>query len=86
MNAKRCDRCGKYYDLYEMKIPEEFINESMPRQNMMNHIVLCGTDIKKCDGMSIGSSKYIDLCPRCMNGLIRYIGGEDVLSDKEVKG
>lgn len=78
MEAKRCDRCGRYYDPYEMKIPEEFRNESMPKEDRMNHIVLQGTDIRKCSGMPIGASKYIDLCPRCMEGLIRYIRGEDI--------
>ena len=42
MNAKKCDRCGKYYDLYEMDIPERYKDRT---NGKMNCVALHGKDI-----------------------------------------
>lgn len=72
MNAKKCDRCGKYYDLYEMDIPERYKDRM---NGKMNFVALHGKDIERCDGMPTGSSRPIDLCPDCMDGLLEYLSG-----------
>ena len=72
MNAKKCDRCGKYYDLYEMDIPERYKDRM---NGKMNFVALHGKDIERCDGMPTGSSRPIDLCPDCMDGLLGYLSG-----------
>ena len=73
MNAKKCDRCGKYYDLYEMDIPEIYKDRM---NGKMNFVALHGKDIERCDGMPTGSSRPIDLCPDCMDGLLGYLSGK----------
>ena len=73
MNAKKCDRCGKYYDLYEMDIPERYKDRM---NGKMNFVALHGKDIERCDGMPTGSSRPIDLCPDCMDGLLGYLSGK----------
>lgn len=73
MNAKKCDRCGKYYDLYEMDIPERYKDRM---NGKMNFVALHGKDIERCDGMPTGSSRPIDLCPNCMDGLLGYLSGQ----------
>ena len=76
MEARKCDRCGKYYDNYTKEMPEGFENNHGKKGDKINSVVLCGTDYIDCRGMPIGSSKYIDLCPECMDGLIRYLKGD----------
>lgn len=41
----------------------------------MNFVALHGKDIERCDGMPTGSSRPIDLCPDCMDGLLEYLSG-----------
>lgn len=77
MNAKKCDRCGKYYDLYEMDIPEIYKDRM---NGKMNFVALHGKDIERCDGMPTGSSRPIDLCPDCMEKLISFLDGADINS------
>lgn len=76
MNAKKCDRCGKYYDLYEMDIPERYKDRM---NGKMNFVALHGKDIERCDGMPTGSSRPIDLCPDCMDGLLGYLSGVNAI-------
>lgn len=80
MNAKKCDRCGKYYDLYEMDIPERYKDKM---NGKMNCVALHGKDIERCDGMPTGCSKPIDLCPDCMDGLLEYLNGGSPTNKKE---
>lgn len=75
MNAKKCDRCGKYYDLYEMDIPERYKDRM---NGKMNFVALHGKDIERCDGMPTGSSRPIDLCPDCMEKLISFLDEADI--------
>ncbi len=84
MNAKRCDRCGQYYNLYAMDIPESYKDELMKKDAKMNQVVLCRTDIKRCDGMPTGYSKPIDLCPDCMTGLLEYLNGGSPTNKKNL--
>ena len=76
MEARKCDRCRKYYDNYTKEIPEGFENSHEAKGNKINGVILYGIDNMEHRGMPIGSSKYIDLCPECMDGLIRYIKGD----------
>lgn len=59
MQAKKCDRCGTLYEIYNTK-----------------------SDRKKCNGLQLlnidGNQKYwsqgvYDLCPECMEGLMRWL-------------
>lgn len=59
--ARKCDRCGAYYDPYEMRMgthPVDYV--------YCGHNDYCG-----------GSGKSIDLCPNCMSELIAWLEIEE---------
>ena len=59
--AKKCDRCGGFYDHYKMDIKRRNINLSAD-----------GTvKIQEC--LSIRTEVF-DLCPDCFENLIRFLG------------
>lgn len=59
MNAKKCDRCGKYYDSYG-------INND---PNNTNAIMFVNADK---DGRYF-SHEVIDLCPECKNEVKEFV-------------
>lgn len=59
MNAKKCDRCGKYYDGYG-------INND-PKNT--NAVMFVSADK---DGRYF-SHEIIDLCPECMNEVNEFV-------------
>ena len=63
MNAKKCDRCGEFYDIYKgIKFEEK------TSQDTFNRLVICE------DKLIAGcASKGFDLCPACMKSLILWI-------------
>lgn len=78
MNAKKCDRCGKYYDEYEKEIPEEMLRKNEQGLTRVNHVGLMGSaDI----GYSIAVSKPIDICPECMDKMIDFLKGKPDISN-----
>lgn len=58
MLAKKCDRCGKFYESYDMIDNSE-----------MNEVYIISIN-KVCIRESI--SKDIDLCRECMNSFIKW--------------
>lgn len=56
MLAKKCDRCGEYYDRYHHLSPIAYDNA--------NGIVLADFND---DNVTYRNRKSIDLCPRCLN-------------------
>lgn len=42
MNAKRCDRCGRFYDKSARKADEYFLMRLGARKNIRTSIDLCG--------------------------------------------
>lgn len=78
MKAKKCDRCGKYYDEYEKEIPGEMQKSDPSKNYTTNHIGL----MRYIDGFgSVVSSKPIDLCPECMEKLIGFLHGDEKIPD-----
>ncbi len=61
-DAKKCDRCGKYYDDYDGVAFSEAITAN--RYDRMN-LVRADDYYSKC--------KRFDLCPDCMSALISFI-------------
>lgn len=57
MNAKKCDRCGKYYDIYTDK---EIFN-SLRRFNLKS--------LDNCTPFK----PYIDLCKECRDEFIEWM-------------
>lgn len=57
-NAKKCDRCGKLYELYEGYSVEEGGNR-YDKFILVHHWSSAGRDY--------------DLCPECMESLIEWI-------------
>ena len=62
-NAKRCDRCGLYYDEYNIRNNSEKIN-----------IVMIINIDSKDDYYSHGP---YDLCPACSNELMKWLKKEN---------
>lgn len=57
--AKKCDRCGKYHDIYNDKENPHKINSIIPANaNYKNQCY---------------SHKIINLCPDCMNELKKWL-------------
>lgn len=78
MKAKKCDRCGKYYDEYEKDVPGEMQKDNQSNNSTTNHIGL----MRYIDGFgSVVSSKPIDLCHECMEKLIRFLRGDADIPD-----
>ena len=62
MNAKKCDRCNKFYDTYGVK------ND----KNNTNAIMFVNAD-KNGHYFSHGST---ELCPECMNEIKEFVKAE----------
>lgn len=62
MTAKRCDRCRKFYDIYNTKCSETHANGFM---------YLNIQEDRKCF-----SHRVIDLCPSCMDALYKFMKAE----------
>lgn len=60
--AKKCDICGKLYEMYGFCTNEPDYNTfTLDKRNNDNMIVF-------------GSSKTYDCCPKCMSNILRTIG------------
>lgn len=62
MNAKKCDRCGKFYDEYNNEIETE----------SPNYLQLCQENMNK---QRYVEEEY-DLCLECMAKLQKWLKGE----------
>lgn len=60
--AKKCDRCGRFYEEYNIKNDSSNINGIM-KLNVDRHQKYFGHDV-------------IDLCPECTESFKRWLGGE----------
>lgn len=49
MNAKRCDRCGRFYDKSARKADEYFLMRLGARKNIRTSIDLCGKCKKRLE-------------------------------------
>lgn len=58
MNAKKCDRCGKFYDEYN--------------QNK-NHNGICFCRKYYSNGFNVSYDNCIDLCPECMTDVKAFV-------------
>ena len=67
MLAKKCDRCGEYYDIYHYLSPIA--------KGKANGIILVDDDNDN-DNTCI-SRKYIDLCPKCLNILVDWLAYDE---------
>lgn len=86
--AKRCDRCGKFYEWYlassteNEHIESKFI-EGQHSDSLVcggaNAIVLCQNS---CIGERIKTIRSIDLCPECLQAFDAFINP----LKQEVKG
>lgn len=68
MNAKRCDRCGCYYD--DNSKSKALINNS----EKINKCALrsCGIGVCFKDIYGTNSSRSFDLCSDCVNDFIKW--------------
>ena len=62
MTAKRCDRCRKFYDIYNTKCSETHANGFM---------YLNIQEDRKCS-----SHRALDLSPSCMDALYKFMTAE----------
>ena len=62
MLARKCDRCGGFYEIYGDKI----INNNYIKANAIMFI-----DVDKIGGIT--NRKAFDLCPKCMELMQRFI-------------
>lgn len=62
MLARKCDRCGSFYDHYN-----KTIDKRVPHVNRIMFSSSTETDCR------IDTIKYVDLCPSCMKQLIKFI-------------
>lgn len=58
MNAKKCDRCGKYYDEYN-------------QNSKSNGICFCRKFFT--NNLTVAHDLCIDLCPDCMNDVKAFL-------------
>lgn len=63
MNAKKCDRCGHYYEPYR--------GQDYGVGGKTNRIVLQNDLKAQCAG-------YFDLCPACMEKQLRFLQGAEI--------
>lgn len=62
MNARKCDRCGKYYDHYKGSL-------TFQKNGEANGLSLCDEDFSG----TVNRRKYYDLCQACMKELMDFI-------------
>lgn len=58
MNARKCDRCGKYYDEYN-------------QNSKSNGICFCRNFFT--NNLTVAHDLCIDLCPDCMNDVKAFL-------------
>ena len=71
MNAKKCDRCGAFYDSYKRKA-KETDGDKIKSFFQGNRD---GIRMSKSDGYI---SPHIDLCPSCLEELLRWLDNKQV--------
>lgn len=77
MNAKKCDCCGAYYQIAELrKVAEQTAGQMNKYRRYERTKPLVGIQLTYENDMSYG----IDLCPQCMNKIINILGGEQSAS------
>lgn len=73
MRAKKCDRCGKYYEHYEGQV-------QFRASEKANALLLIDRDLDE----KYLSRKTYDLCSECMKMLERFVrGGAVSAAEKE---
>lgn len=73
MNAKKCDRCMRYYDPYPIgDYAEEYNGVSQVR-----------TSISDFGAPTISKHKLYDLCPDCMDGFLSWLRNPNIGKTKE---
>ncbi len=76
MNAKKCDRCKKYYDPYKgVKYGEQMVNTVSVCRVIDDDLYskLIGTENK--NGLYFKDVK--DLCPECAEKFVKWLNGDD---------
>ena len=77
MEAKRCDCCGTYYHIAELRKVAEQTAEQMNKYRTYERTKpLVGIALQYENNTQLA----IDLCPRCMQKIIDIIGGEQSAS------
>lgn len=69
-NAKKCDRCESFYDVYAFEVKR---NVSGPVYEINNMTL----------GKGLNNYFVFDLCPRCMKKLLEFVGAELVKETEE---
>lgn len=77
MNAKKCDCCGAYYQIAELrKVAEQTAGQMNKYRTYERTKPLIGIMLTYENDMSYG----VDLCPQCMKKIINILGGEQSAS------
>ena len=71
MNAKKCDRCGVFYDSYGREVNET----DSDKIKRLFEGYKDGVRMSKSDGYI---SPHIDLCPTCLEELIKWLDNQQV--------
>ncbi len=66
MNARKCDRCGQFYDLYDGR-------KVFSGRGYANGLML----INEASNGDYDRQKLYDLCPGCMEELMAFIKNRD---------
>ena len=78
MNAKKCDCCGAYYQIAELrKVAEQTAGQMNKYRRYERTKPLIGIMLNYENGTALTS---VDLCPQCMNKIINILGGEQSAS------
>ena len=75
MNAKKCDRCGKYYDIYMYKIPQKDNDRHGNKVTIFNNTVFNDHQVES-----------FDLCNPCMTKLEKFLGMNKETDKNDQKG
>lgn len=67
-SAKKCDRCGKFYDVYN----------SANSNKKINSLIRANTDGKR----QYFAQEIIELCPECMNVFEVWLKNEGEKNDR----
>ena len=71
-NAKKCDRCEKYYDTNRTELPGYQGN-------------ICGVALTRCN--ADGVIRYLgvrDLCDNCITEFMRFLDGAELEAPKDL--
>lgn len=84
MNAKKCDCCGTYYQITELrKVAEQTAGQMNKYRTYERTKPLIGIALQYENNTQL----VIDLCPSCMQKIIDVVGGEQsASSDAENTG